>query len=100
MKEELKRVPLSPIRPLEGFMGSATPVTARHRNLSWVSGIISGKYVEEEAAQVEQLYQKYARKDYNAYRKAALLSITNAIVEFTPDCMDVPRRQRSIYRFF
>jgi hypothetical protein len=49
---------------------------------------------------VEQLYHKYAHKDYNHYKKGALLSITNAIVEFTPDCMDVPRRQKSIYRFF
>ncbi len=49
---------------------------------------------------MEKLYQRYAHKDYGKYRKDALLSITNAIVEFTPDCMDVPRRQRSIYRFF
>jgi hypothetical protein len=85
---------------LDVAKGAATPVTARHRNLSWVNGIIAGKYVEEEAMRVQQLYHTYARKDYGIYKNNALLSITNAIVEFTPDCMDVPRRQRSIYHFF
>jgi hypothetical protein len=45
---------LSPIR-LETSLGGATPVTARHRNLSWVNNIISGKFVEE-AVRVQQIY--------------------------------------------
>lgn len=80
--------------------GAPTPVTARHRNLSWVNGIITGKFIEDEAVRMQQLYEKYVMKDYNIYKKDALNKITNAIVEFTPECMDVPKRQRSIYHFF
>lgn len=98
--EAPKRIPpVSPLRPLHA-PNDPTPVTARHRNLQWVTSITTGKFIEGEAMQVQRLYEKYARKDYSIYKSAALLSITNAIVEFTPDCMDVPKRQRSIYHFF
>jgi hypothetical protein len=42
----------------------------------------------------------YAGKNYELYEYKAINKILDAIDKFTPSCMDIPKRQRSIFAFF
>lgn len=42
----------------------------------------------------------YSGKSYEIYQQQAINKILDAIDKFTPSCMDIPKRQRSIFAFF
>jgi hypothetical protein len=99
LQQNARREPLSPFRPHVSSRGPLTPVSARHQNLAWINSI-TAKFTKEEGSRVKDIYERYTQRDYEQYESMALNSITDAISEFTPECMDFPKRQLSIYHFF